>query len=127
MTGAMFAGAGPEETERRIEQWAADVVTKADRYQTMQEQISRLSATERSADSAVQVTVDSSGALTDLVLSDHSSRLRLPQLAAQILDVVGPRPGSPPRYSRSCAAQSGTTRRLSGPWSPATNGVSPSH
>ena len=88
MTGSMFAGAGPEETERRVEQWAAEFAAKADRYQTMQEQISLVSATESSADGAVQVTVDSSGVITDLVLSDRGGQLRPPQLAAQILDVM---------------------------------------
>jgi len=88
MTGSMFAGAGPGETERRVEQWAAEFAAKADRYQSMQEQISRVSATEQSGDGTVQVTVDSGGVVTDLVLSDRASQLRPPQLAAQLLDVM---------------------------------------
>jgi hypothetical protein len=84
----MFAGAGPEETERRVEQWAAEFASKADRYQQMQQQISRVSATESSADGTVQVTVDSGGVVTDLVLSDRASSLRPQQLASQILDVM---------------------------------------
>src|SRR5215211_4294537 len=58
-TGSRFAGAGPEETERRVEQWAAEFAAKADRYQQMQQQISQVSAAESSADGAVRVTVDS--------------------------------------------------------------------
>ena len=88
MTGAMFAGAGPEETERQVEQWAAKSAAKADRYQAMQELVSRLSATEESADGAVRVTVDASGVVTDLALSDRASQLRPAQLAAQIMDVM---------------------------------------
>jgi len=84
----MFAGAGPEETERRVEQWAADFAAKADRYQQMQQQISRVSATEASADGAVRVTVDSAGIMTELVLSDRAGQLRPQQLAEQILDVM---------------------------------------
>src|SRR5215207_8023325 len=87
-TGSMFAGASPEETERRVEQWAAEFAAKADRYQQMQQQISRVSATEASADGTVQVTVDSAGIVTDLVLSDRASQLRPAQLAAQVLDVM---------------------------------------
>lgn len=88
MTGAMFAGAGPEETERRIEQWAADFAAKADRYQEMQSRLTQLSATETSGDGAVEVTVDSAGVVTDLVLSDRAGQMRPQQLAAQILDTM---------------------------------------
>jgi DNA-binding protein YbaB len=84
----MFAGASPEETERRVGQWSADFAAKANRYQTMQEQISRVSATEQSADGAVQVTVDSGGVVTDLVLSDRANQLSPRRLASQILDVM---------------------------------------
>jgi hypothetical protein len=47
-----------------------------------------VSATEQSADGTVQVTVDSGGIVTDLVLSDRATQLRPQQLAAQILDVM---------------------------------------
>src|SRR5215211_7244477 len=87
-TGSRFAGAGPEETERRVEQWAAEFAAKADRYQQMQQQISQVSAAESSADGAVRVTVDSAGIVTDLVLSDRAGSLRPQQLAAQILEVM---------------------------------------
>ncbi len=88
MTGSMFAGAGPEETERRVEQWAAEFAAKADRYQQMQTQISQVSATESSPDGAVQVTVDSAGVVTDLVLSDRAGQVRPQQLSAQILETM---------------------------------------
>jgi DNA-binding protein YbaB len=88
MTGSMFAGAGPEETERRVEEWAAQFAAKADRYQQMQSRISRVSATESSADGAVRVTVDSGGVVTDLVLSERAGQLRPQQLASQIMDVM---------------------------------------
>jgi DNA-binding protein YbaB len=88
MTGSMFAGAGPEETGRRVEQWAAEFAAKANRYQEMQERLSQMSVTESSTDGAVRVTVDSGGVVTDLVLSDRASQLRPQQLATQILDVM---------------------------------------
>jgi len=88
MTGSMFAGAGPEETERRVEQWAAQFAAKADRYQEMQTRISQVSATESSADGAVEVTVDSAGVVTDLVLSERAGQVRPQQLSAQILDTM---------------------------------------
>ncbi|HEY0636060.1 MAG TPA: YbaB/EbfC family nucleoid-associated protein [Pseudonocardiaceae bacterium] len=88
MTGSMFAGAGPEETERRVEQWAADFAAKADRYQQMQARISQVRATESSSDGMVQVTVDSGGVVTDLVLSDRAGQVRPQQLSAQILDTM---------------------------------------
>ena len=88
MTGSMFAGAGPEETERRVEQWAAQFAAKADRYQEMQTRISQVSATESSADGTVEVTVDSAGVVTDLVLSERAGQVRPQQLSAQILDTM---------------------------------------
>lgn len=88
MTGSMFTGAGPEETERRVEQWAAQFAAKADRYQQMQRQIAQVSVTESSADGAVRVTVDSAGVVTDLVLSDRAAQLRPPQLSTQIMEVM---------------------------------------
>lgn len=88
MTGSMFTGASPEQTERQVQQWAAEYAAKADRYQQMQQQISQVSATESSPDGAVQVTVDSGGVVTDLVLSEKAGQLRPQQLATLILDVM---------------------------------------
>lgn len=84
----MFAGASPDETERRLEEWAAQFAAKADRYQEMQARLSTISATEESPDGAVRVTVDSAGLLTGLELTDHAAQHRPPQLAALIMEVV---------------------------------------
>jgi DNA-binding protein YbaB len=88
MTGSMFAGASPEETGRRVEEWAEQFAAKAERYQWMQAQVAQVSSTEASPDGAVRVTVDSSGVVTDLVLSDRALQLRPQQLSTQILDVM---------------------------------------
>jgi DNA-binding protein YbaB len=88
MTGSMFAGATPEQASQRVEEWAQQFAAKAERYQEMQAQVARLSSTEASPDGAVRVTVDASGVVTGLELSERAMQLRPQQLAAQILDVM---------------------------------------
>lgn len=91
MTGAVFnsqSGAGAADAERRVEQWAAQVTEKAQRYQNMQAQVAELSVTESSADGAVRLTVGSSGVLADLELTERAGQLPPRQLAAQIMDTM---------------------------------------
>jgi hypothetical protein len=91
MTGAGFGrqfGAGASDAERRVEQWAAQVAEKAQRYQSMQAQVAGISVTEHSDDGAIQLTVGSSGVLTDLSLTDRAAQIPPRELAAQIMDTM---------------------------------------
>jgi len=95
MTGAGFGyqygdglGAGGTDAERRVDQWAAQVAEKAQRYEDMQAQVAEISVTESSGDGAVRLTVGSSGVLTDLELTERAGQLQPHQLAAQIMETM---------------------------------------
>jgi hypothetical protein len=80
--------AGATDAERRVEEWAAQVAEKAQRYQAMQAQVAGISVTEHSGDGAVRLTVGASGVLTDLELTDRAAQVPPRQLAAQIMDTM---------------------------------------
>jgi DNA-binding protein YbaB len=73
------------QTEQELRRWAADVQAKAERYQTMQAQVAQVTVTESSRDDIVQVTVESSGQVTDLRISDRSQDMPGAELAALVL------------------------------------------
>jgi DNA-binding protein YbaB len=68
--------------------WERQVAETAQRYQALQERLSRLSITESSGDGAVKVTVSASGQLTDLVLRERWHPDPLPAIAAEIMDCL---------------------------------------
>lgn len=75
----------PDQMERRLSQWTQRFSAKADQFHAMREQVEQVQVTESSTDGAVRVTVDSTGALTDLSLSDRIADLSPPELAAQVM------------------------------------------
>jgi DNA-binding protein YbaB len=79
-----FGGDGYQ-TELEVRRWAAAVEAKAQRYQEMQAQVGQVTATESSPDGVVQVTVESSGLVTDLRISDRSQDMPGSRLAALVL------------------------------------------
>lgn len=87
MAGPTF-GDDPDEVQRRLEQIAAQAEQKAQRYQSMQQQVAEISVSHRSADGAITVTVAASGNVTDLSLSGRIGQLRPDELATRILDCM---------------------------------------
>jgi DNA-binding protein YbaB len=87
MTGATY-GDQPSAAQRRVEEWAAQVAQKAERYQAMQARVASITVTESSGDGAVRLTVGSSGVMTDLELSDRATQQPARQLAAQIMETM---------------------------------------
>lgn len=87
MTGATY-GDQPSAAQRQVEEWAAQVAQKAERYQAMQARVAGITVTESSSDGAVRLTVGSSGVMTDLELSDRATQQPARQLAAQIMDTM---------------------------------------
>jgi DNA-binding protein YbaB len=75
--------AGP--TEHRLSQWAQGFAEKAEQFHAMRAQVEQVQVSESSRDGAVRVTVDSSGALTDLAFTGKIRDLAPPELAAQVL------------------------------------------
>lgn len=71
-----------------IEGWAAGLEAKAERYQQMQQRVSEVSATSRSRDGLVRVTVDSGGNVTDLTISDDVRRRSGDEVATAVMSTI---------------------------------------
>jgi DNA-binding protein YbaB len=91
----------PDETIRRMDDWAAGFAAKAERYQAAQEQTERLRLTATSSDGAVSVTVGADGTVTDLTFSNKVKSFPLEELSRQILTTMR-------------RAQSGIAERVAG-------------
>ena len=78
----------PDETIRRMDDWAAGFAAKAERYQAAQEQTERLRLTATSSDGAVRVTVGADGTVTDLTFSNKVKSFPLEELSRQILTTM---------------------------------------
>lgn len=78
----------PEETIRRMDDWAAGFAAKAERYQAAQEETERLRLTATSSDGAVSVTVGADGTVTDLTFSNKVKSFPLEELSRQILTTM---------------------------------------
>ncbi|WP_033401361.1 YbaB/EbfC family nucleoid-associated protein [Actinokineospora enzanensis] len=78
-------GADGFRTEQELRRWSADVAAKAERYQEMQTEVAGVAVTESSRDDVVSVTVDATGTVTDLRISDRSRELPGAELADLVL------------------------------------------
>jgi DNA-binding protein YbaB len=72
----------------RVDQWVAAAKAKARRYQVMRAQVEQVSVTESSNDNAVTVTVDSSGNVTNLMITDRVRELSGARIAAVVLETM---------------------------------------
>ncbi|GAB3168714.1 YbaB/EbfC family nucleoid-associated protein [Amycolatopsis sp. NPDC004378] len=75
----------PEETIRRMDDWAAGFAAKAERYQAAQAETEGLRLTASSGDGAVNVTVGADGTVTDLTFSNKIKSFPLEELSRTIL------------------------------------------
>ncbi|MEU8635771.1 YbaB/EbfC family nucleoid-associated protein [Amycolatopsis sp. NPDC048633] len=91
----------PDESIRRMDEWAAGFAAKAQRYQAAQEETERLRLTASSGDGAVSVTVGADGAVTDLTFSNKIKSFPLDELSRTILTTMR-------------RAQSGIAERVAG-------------
>lgn len=91
----------PDETIRRMDDWAAGFAAKAERYQAAQAETERLRLTASSADGAVSVTVGADGTVTDLTFSNKVKSFPLEELSRAILTTMR-------------RAQSGIAERVAG-------------
>lgn len=66
----MFDGRDLDEAERLVDEWQAGIEERASRARALAERLSAITATARSDDGLVSVTIDSSGHLADLVLRE---------------------------------------------------------
>ncbi|WP_233158257.1 YbaB/EbfC family nucleoid-associated protein [Actinokineospora bangkokensis] len=87
MSQPQFGGDGYQ-TEQEVRRWAADVEAKAQRYQQMQAEVAAVSVTESSRDGVVRVTVDATGAVTDLDIGDRHAELSGAELSREVLTTM---------------------------------------
>jgi DNA-binding protein YbaB len=78
----------PDETIRRMDDWAAGFAAKAERYQAAQAETEQLRLTATSGDGAVSVTVGADGTVTDLTFSNKVKSFPLEELSRQILTTM---------------------------------------
>ncbi|MDQ4011515.1 MAG: YbaB/EbfC family nucleoid-associated protein [Actinomycetota bacterium] len=81
-------GTDPDQVERQISQWAQGFADKAERFGAMRAQVEQIQVTESSADGAVRVTIDSSGAPIDLALTSKISGMPPSEVAAVVMDCM---------------------------------------
>ncbi|GAA3022666.1 YbaB/EbfC family nucleoid-associated protein [Actinokineospora globicatena] len=84
MSQPSFGGDGFQ-TEQELRRWSAGVAAKAERYQEMQTEVAAVSVTESSREDFVSVTVDATGAVTDLVISERSREISGAELSELVL------------------------------------------
>ncbi|HKR51024.1 MAG TPA: YbaB/EbfC family nucleoid-associated protein [Pseudonocardiaceae bacterium] len=78
-------GADPDQAERQLSQWAQGFADQAERFGAMRARVEQIQVAESSSDGAVRVTIDSSGALIDLALTDKISGMLPSEVAALVL------------------------------------------
>ena len=77
-----------DNAERWVEDWSASVTAQAAKAQALADQAARVSVTATSPDGSVEVTVASSGAVSDLRLGEAVRKLPADEIARQILGTM---------------------------------------
>ncbi|SDH88917.1 YbaB/EbfC DNA-binding family protein [Actinokineospora alba] len=87
MTEPVF-GVDAATTNAGLDQWAADIQAKAERYSAMEREVTAVTATESSSDGSIRVTVDSAGAIKDLQFTEDLKRLPATRMAELVLTTM---------------------------------------
>jgi DNA-binding protein YbaB len=75
-------------SERMVADWNRRIQQTAQRYQAMADRVQQLSLTERSQDGTIEVTINSKGLLTNLVIAERVNVKSMAQLSGQIMNTV---------------------------------------
>lgn len=75
-------------SDRMVDNWTKQIQETAARYQAMVTRMQGQTVTERSKDNTIEVTVDSKGLLTNLVISEAASGKRMAEVSAQVMRLV---------------------------------------
>lgn len=78
-------GTDPDQAQRQLSQWAQGFAGQAERFGAMRAEVERIRVTESATDGAVRVTIDSSGAPIDLVLTDKIGGRPPSEVAALVM------------------------------------------
>lgn len=87
-TGAPMFGGDLESTRARLRELAQQAEQRTQQFAQVRDQIQGITVTEQSTSGAVRVTVQSSGVLTDLRLTDAIGRMRPDQVAAEVMGCI---------------------------------------
>lgn len=81
-------GTDPDQVEGQSSQWAQGFTDKAEQFGATRAEVEQIQVTECSADGAVRVTIDSSGAPIDLTLTSKISGMPPSEVAAVVMDCM---------------------------------------
>ncbi len=74
--------------QRLVDDWERNAEEKAARYESMRQEVERISLTRSAAGGAVSVTVGPNGIPSDVSMTDAVSRLRPEQIAAAVMEAM---------------------------------------
>jgi DNA-binding protein YbaB len=77
-----------QDSQKRVDAWMASIEAHAAKTRALSERVASLSAKATSADGAVEVTVTSSGVISDLRLDDHVRKWPADRISAEVLSVM---------------------------------------
>ncbi|MEU3620848.1 hypothetical protein BS329_12325 [Amycolatopsis coloradensis] len=75
-------------SEQMVDNWTKQIQETAARYQAMAARMQGQTVTERSKDNTIEVTIDSKGLLTNLVISEAASGKRMAEVSSQVMRLV---------------------------------------
>ena len=81
-------GTHPDQVEGQISPWTQGLTDEVEQCGTRRTQVEQIQVTESSADGAVRVTIDSSGAPIDLTLTGKISCMPPSEVAAVVTDCM---------------------------------------
>lgn len=83
-TGVYMFGFDPDDAHRRIHEWQATLETRAARAEQLAAHVRTLRAEGTDPDRAVQATVDHSGRLLELTISERARDWPMPRVAEAV-------------------------------------------
>ncbi|WP_414939873.1 YbaB/EbfC family nucleoid-associated protein [Amycolatopsis sp. cmx-11-51] len=75
-------------SEQMVDNWTKQIQETAARYQAMAARVQGQTVTERSKDNTIEVTIDSKGLLTNLVIAEAASGKRMAEVSSQVMRLV---------------------------------------
>ncbi|MEV6905653.1 YbaB/EbfC family nucleoid-associated protein [Amycolatopsis sp. NPDC051071] len=102
-------------SEQMVDNWTKQIQETAARYQAMAARMQGQTVTERSKDNNIEVTVDSKGLLTNLVIAEAASGKRMAEVSAQVMRLVQLAQSRIPELLQQAMAETvGTTDETAG-------------
>jgi len=88
MTGVTAMSGNPDEARAGLDQWAAGLAAKAEKYESVARRTGDLRLSATSVSDFVRVTVRADGSVTDLRFGPKARTVPMPELATLILDTM---------------------------------------